>query len=221
MKIYAINGGPRKRWNTAKMLQHFVDGVHSVAPEAEVETVHLFDLKYKGCISCFACKRPGDSYAKCEVKDDIYDLLRNVTQADGVILASPIYFSNITAQLRGFLERLWFPLHSFERGESSIAPKTVYSALIYTMNLTEEHIIRDGYKEQLKNTEDYMEYHFHSAPQILYAFNTYQFDDYSKYKASYWDVEDKAKWREEQFPIDLKKSFDAGAHMALQIMSQQ
>jgi len=53
-KVIAINGSPRKNGNTATLLQNVLDGAKSQG--AETEFVNLIDLKYQGCISCFACK---------------------------------------------------------------------------------------------------------------------------------------------------------------------
>lgn len=219
MKIYSINGGPRKNWNTARMLKSFSEGALAVSPNVDVETVHLFDLKYTGCTSCFACKRNASTYGKCALKDDIYDLLEKVSYADGVVLGSPIYFHDITAQLRGFLERFWFPYHSFEKGEDSTAPKKIRSAMIYTMNVTEEQMRRGKYDVQLATTERYMAYHFHYKPQIIYAFDTYEFDDYGKYKASIWDEAHKAELKRTQFPRDCDAAYGAGAQMVNDIIT--
>ena len=59
MKIYAINGGPRKKHNTAKLLQAALDGAAAspCAEAVEIEMIHLYDLTYNGCVSCFSCKR--------------------------------------------------------------------------------------------------------------------------------------------------------------------
>jgi len=54
MKVIAINGSPRKKWNTATLLEKTLDGAASRG--ADTELVHLYDLSYKGCISCFTCK---------------------------------------------------------------------------------------------------------------------------------------------------------------------
>ena len=55
MNVIAVNGSPRKTWNTATLLQKALDGTASAG--AETELVHLYDLNFKGCISCFAFKR--------------------------------------------------------------------------------------------------------------------------------------------------------------------
>lgn len=220
-KIIGINGSPRKKWNTATMLEHFIKGSASVTENVQTEIHHLFDYNYKGCVSCFACKRIGKSYGKCGVKDDITELLEKISDADGFVLASPIYFHDITAQLRGFLERLFFQYHSFEKGETSIAPKKIYSAIIYTMNITEEQMTRDKYKTNLAATERYIGYTFFSKPELLYAFNTCEFDDYSKYKASCWNESEKKEHRRVQFPLDCKAAYDAGQSMVKKIIEEQ
>jgi hypothetical protein len=70
MKVIAFNGSPRKDWNTAALLGKALEGAASQG--AETELFHLYDLNYKGCVSCFACKtRNGKSYGRCAVKDDL------------------------------------------------------------------------------------------------------------------------------------------------------
>ena len=108
MKAIGVNGSPRKKWNTATLLERALEGAGSQG--AKTELVHLYDLDYKGCISCFACKKKtGRSYGKCAVRDGLTPLLRKVTQADVIILGSPIYFGTVTGEMRSFLERLFFP----------------------------------------------------------------------------------------------------------------
>ena len=66
MKIYAINGSPRKNWNTATLLQHALEGVRGCLPDASTELVNLYEHTYKGCTSCFQCKKlGGSSYSAC------------------------------------------------------------------------------------------------------------------------------------------------------------
>ncbi len=66
MKVFAVNGSPRKNWNTAALLSKALEGAASLG--AETELIHLYDLSFKGCVSCFTCKlRGGKSYGKCVV----------------------------------------------------------------------------------------------------------------------------------------------------------
>ena len=64
-KIIVIDGGPRKSMNTAKLLQKFVEGAKSVGGDVEVKTIRLYDLEYKGCMSCMACKLKGKASNMC------------------------------------------------------------------------------------------------------------------------------------------------------------
>ncbi|WP_026881079.1 flavodoxin family protein [Clostridium akagii] len=215
MKVYAINGSPRKNKNTATLLQKALDGVKEAAKDKEVETeiINLYDLNYTGCKSCFACKRLGSkSYGKCAIKDDIYEVLEKVSQADGLIFGSPIYFSNITAQLLAFLERLSFPYLVYDENYSTIAPKKMPTAFIYTMNVPENLMEQVGYPTAFNKIESTIEGIF-TKPLVMYSNDTYQFDDYSKYESSAYSEEAKAEHRKIQFPLDCQKSFELGANL--------
>ena len=122
MKVMAINGSPRKNGNTATLLNKALEGAS--AEGAETEMIHLYDLDFKGCISCFACKRiGGKSYGRCAVKDALTPVLDKVPQADAIILGSPIYFGNVTGEMRSFMERLVFPYLVYDKQHSMIFPK--------------------------------------------------------------------------------------------------
>ena len=215
MKVYAINGSPRKNKNTATLLQKALDGVKEAAKDKEVETeiINLYDLNYTGCKSCFACKRVGGaSYGKCPVKDDIQEVLEKVSQADGLILGSPIYFGTITGQLQSFLERLLFPYFVYDKNYSTIAPKKMPTAFIYTMNAPKEYMEENGYLSAVNSIESRIG-HILTKPLVMYSNNTYQFDDYSKYKADAFSEEEKAAHRKVQFPLDCQKAFELGANL--------
>ncbi|MGB7787695.1 flavodoxin family protein, partial [Methanoregula sp.] len=108
MNVIAINGSPRKKWNTATLLRHALDGAASEG--AETELINLYDLDFKGCTSCFACKlKGGKSYGKCAMLDELTPVLEKIEAVDALILGSPIYFGNVTGEMRCFMERLLFP----------------------------------------------------------------------------------------------------------------
>ena len=73
MNIYAINASPRKKGNTATVLQHALDGAREAGGDSvHTEMLHLYTYKYTGCKSCFACKlKGGKSYGVCALRDDI------------------------------------------------------------------------------------------------------------------------------------------------------
>ena len=119
MKLIAFNGSPRKKGNTATLLRHAIEGAKEKG--AKTELIHLYDLDYKGCTSCFACKRIGSkSYGHCAMKDDLRPVLRKVEAADAILIGSPIYYSITTGETRCFLERLMYPY-------SGVRQRTVYA----------------------------------------------------------------------------------------------
>lgn len=216
MKVYAINGSPRKNRNTATLLQKALEGVKESNKNQEVETeiINLYDLNYTGCKSCFACKRIGSrSYGKCAIKDDIYEVLEKLSQADGIIFGSPIYFGNISGQLQEFLERLLFQYLVYDQNYSTIAPKRIPIGFIYTMNTPESFMNSPyGNLQGFSHLEGYLERTF-MKPKVMYSNNTYQFDDYSKYETSAFSEEEKRKHKEMQFPIDCQKAFELGMNL--------
>ena len=136
MKAIAINGSPRKGWNTATLLRKALVGAKKNG--VETEFVHLYGLAYKGCISCFACKKiGGKSYGRCAVRDELTPVLARAAEADILILGSPVYFHTETGEMRSFMERLLFPYLTYTPGYASIFPGKVLTGLVYTMNVTE------------------------------------------------------------------------------------
>ena len=215
MKIYAINGGPRKKHNTAQLLQAALDGAAAAPCSEAVETemIHLYDLAYNGCVSCFACKKiGGKSYGHCAVKDDLAPVLEKLAQADGIIFGSPIYFGNITGKLRSFFERLMFAYFVYDENYSSLAPKRMPTAFVYTMNVDTAQMEQYGYRQNLQGMEMFAGRLF-GEPQVLHACNTYQFDDYIKYMCERFSESEKAAHRAAQFPKDLEEARRIGAAM--------
>ncbi|MEQ8220857.1 MAG: flavodoxin family protein [Candidatus Eremiobacterota bacterium] len=212
MKIIAINGSPRKKWNTATLLGRALEGASSKG--AETELLHLYDLNFKGCISCFACKlKGGKSYGRCAVKDDLSPLLEKLAAVDGMILGSPIYLGNVTGEMRSFLERLIFQYLVYDAGYSSIAPKKMKTGFIYTMNVDTDRMKQFSYEQNLIAMENAMSRTF-GHNEVMYSNDTWQFDDYSKYETGAFNVEHKKRIRELQFPEDCRKAFDMGVRFA-------
>ncbi len=212
-KIIIINGGPRKNFNTASMLQKFAEGAKSVCDEIEVKTVRLYGLDYKGCMSCMACKIKGKASNVCKFKDALTPVLEEIAQADGLVLGSPIYFGDVTGQMRAFLERLAFPWLSYN-DYSMKAPKRMPVVLMETMNGTPERNNSQGYGS--------MEYCITTAlgePERLIAYNTYQVKNYDRFELASFSEKAKRQWRDEHWEQDLQKAYDAGKQMAEKIMA--
>ncbi len=211
MKILAFNGSPRKKWNTATLLNKALEGAASNG--AEIEMIHLYDLNYKGCISCFACKmRGGKSYGTCALKDDLTPILEKVHEADAIILGSPVYFFRVTGEMRSFMERLMFPYLEYSDPWRSLLDRKIKVGIIYTMNITEEEMkeLAQGYS--LDANQSILEMIFGTA-ESLFCFDTYQFEDYSKVVADRIDVKAKGLRRKKVFPRDCEKAYEMGCRL--------
>jgi multimeric flavodoxin WrbA len=212
MYVIAINGSPRKNGNTATLLNKALEGASSQG--ATTELINLYDLNFKGCISCFACKlKGGKSYGKCGYKDELTPVLEKVGSADAVILGSPIYFGEVTGEMRSLIERLVFQYLVYDKNYSSLNDKRKPIGLIYTMNASENILKEIEYDRIISRYEDYFE-KFMGPTESLLATDTYQFSDYSKYVATAFDEAAKAKRRQEVFPKDCQKAFEMGTRFA-------
>lgn len=212
MKVIGINGSPRKKWNTTMLLKSALEGVESQG--AETELIHLYDLDYKGCKSCFSCKTiGGKSYGKCAVNDDLTDIFKRIEESDALILGSPIYFGTVTGEMRSFMERLMFPYLTYTQPPQSLFPKKIKTGFIYTMNITEEQLKEFYYTVHVGINERTLNMIF-GHHESLFSFDTYQFKDYSKVVASRFNEKQKAKRRKEVFPKDCENAFNMGMRFA-------
>ena len=207
-KIMIIDGGPRKNMNTAQMLQKIAEGAKSCGgDDVEVKLVRLYELDYKGCMSCMACKIKGKASNVCKFKDPLTPILEEIAQADGLVLGSPIYFGDVTGQMRTFLERLAFPWLSYN-DYSMTAPKKMPVILVETMNGTPERNNSQGYGS--------MEHCISAAlgqPEHLIAYNTYQVKNYDRFELAGFSEEAKRQYRDTHWEQDLQRAFDAGKRM--------
>ncbi|MBE6362806.1 MAG: flavodoxin family protein [Lentisphaerae bacterium] len=212
-KIYAVNGSPRKNGNTAQLLQKALEGAASAG--AEVKLIQLADLDFSGCRSCFACKKLENHALGCVLKDELAETLKELLQSDGIIMGSPIYFGAETGLYRNFLERLFFPMLRYTNPPSSRAEKRIDFGFIYTMNVPENVMDEYGYRTYLESTNKFPQMIFHSENvYTIYACDTHQFDDYSKYECTLFDAGHKAEMRKTQFVSDLAKAFEMGRKLA-------
>ncbi|MFX4260857.1 flavodoxin family protein [Pelotomaculum propionicicum] len=214
MKVIAFNGSPRKDWNTATLLKKALDGAASKG--AETELVHLYDLDYKGCRSCFACKaKGGKSYGRCAAVDGLTPVLKKAVEADALLLGAPVYMGAVNGAMQSFIERLAYPYLVYDGKYSSLFKKSIKTGLIYTLGANEDRIKQMGYDRQSWIQGGIMKMIFGSSETLLVT-DTYQFDDYSKYETSGIDVEAKTRVRKEVFPLDCEKAFEMGIRLVQQ-----
>jgi multimeric flavodoxin WrbA len=211
MKLLAFNGSPRKKWNTATLLEHALEGARSEG--AKTELIHLYDRDYKGCISCFACKRiGGKSYGHCAVKDDLGPVFKKIEKSDAILIGSPIYYGITTGETRSFLERLMFQYSVYDPQRSTLFGKKIRTGFIYTAGAAEAMVQEIGFDRNAKGKEMAMARIFGSC-DTLWVTDTYQFSDYSKYVSTLFNPDEKKKHREEQFPEDCRKAYELGVRL--------
>ena len=209
--IVAINASPRADWNTATLLGKALEGAQSAG--ARTALVHLYRLKpFHGCISCFACKRKGGRLGHCAMRDELSPLLEDLKEADGLLLGSPIYWWDVTAAMRAFLERLLFSNMLYNKDRRWVFPKKMPAGLIYTWGAGWDRV--EPRISRFKDTEDNLAEMLGQPVRTLHSFDAFQFDDYAKYEADKVDVEGKRRHREEVFPQDCARAFELGAELA-------
>lgn len=215
MKALFINGSPRKKFNTAQMLESAMKGAADAG--AETEWINLFDYEFTGCRSCFACKiKNSKTNGLCAIRDSIRPVLEKAKNADVIVFGSPVYYGYPTGQLRNFVERLLFPLDTYLVDENGnrvkVRNKVVPTGLIYTMNCPEWLMEKVDYPKLLGFTGEEIG-RLCGYNEVLYSCDTYQFTDYARYDVNMFPEEAKRKTLEEQFPIDLENAYNLGVKL--------
>ena len=104
MKVLGIAGSPRRNGNTDLLLAEVMKG--AAIKGAEVKTIILSNLNISPCQHCDSCLKTGE----CKIQDDMQRIYSEMEQADGIILASPLHFMSLTAQMKTMVDRcqtLW------------------------------------------------------------------------------------------------------------------
>ena len=105
MKVVAINGSARKDGNTAILINYVFAELESEGIQTEL--IQLAGKKIRGCIACYKCWDNKDK--QCSVKDDFAnECIGKMTEADGIILGSPTYFSDVTTEMKALIDRAGF-----------------------------------------------------------------------------------------------------------------
>lgn len=100
MKVVAVLGSPRLKGNSATLARKFLEKAEKAGHRPVVH--ELGSLNYKGCVACYACKTSRD---ECVLRDDLTGVLADVAAADVLVLATPVYFGDLTSHLKGFIDR--------------------------------------------------------------------------------------------------------------------
>ena len=131
-------------------------------------------------------------------------------KADAVIYVNPIYNWDVPGRVRNMYERTWFPPFMYQKNKMITAYKGKgHIGLIYTCNIPDATKVK--YVED--TNKDYFRRFFPGEPEVVWALNTYQFEDYSIMVGNQFNEEDKRRQRDEQFPKDLQAAYDMGVRL--------
>ena len=102
MKVVAFNGSPRKNGNTFLLVQRVFEELKKEG--IETECIHFGGRPLRGCTACLKCRENKDK--QCVLPDDgLNGYIAKMEEAEGILLASPVYFSNVTAEMKALIDR--------------------------------------------------------------------------------------------------------------------
>ena len=139
--IVAIYGSPRRQGNTAALLQRAVAGARTAG--AEVTEIVLRDLKMSPCLEIYGCKKNG----RCVIKDDFQQVHDQLQQAQGIMLASPIFYYAVSAHLKILMDRcnaFWVKKYWIDRVSYKNQPPYPRQALFIACGATGGKKLFDG-----------------------------------------------------------------------------
>ena len=102
MKVIGFNASPRKNANTQSLVEAVLKGAENKG--AETRLINLNQLNVKGCQGCEACKK---DLGKCFQKDDLSPLLKEMAECDAVVLGTPVYYYQVSSQLKALIDRFY------------------------------------------------------------------------------------------------------------------
>lgn len=118
MKIVIINGSPRKNGATASILRAMADRLAEKG--ADTEFFNIGDMDISPCRGCCSCYKTG----RCFIEDDGERLSAEIGSADGIIIGSPTYASNVSGQLKQFIDRGHFVIEQLLHGKYAVSVAT-------------------------------------------------------------------------------------------------
>lgn len=207
-KIVAVNAGPREGWNTDTLINEAIEGARAAG--AQVQKFDLFRLeKFTGCISCFGCKKEKFK-GTCIRKDGLTPVLNAIDEADGLIIGSPNYLSEMTASFRALYERLIFKNLTYNLETPCCNAREIPVLLIMTSNANDT-----AYTALLENYKNTFT-RFVGPAKVLVSGNTLQLKDYSKtdWEWTMFNPEEKKQRHEKIFPQECEQAFQAGKNLA-------
>lgn len=123
-KVLVLLGSPRRKGNSAILAEKIAEGAKSKG--ASIQTVFLHGLNIAPCKACYACQKPKSR--GCAIDDDMQAIYRSMREADAWVLASPVYWFTLSAQMKLWMDRcLAFPAY----GKDPFERKRIVIAMVY------------------------------------------------------------------------------------------
>ncbi|MCL6589312.1 MAG: flavodoxin family protein [Firmicutes bacterium] len=123
MKVVAFNGSPRHHGNTVILIQRVLEKIAQQGIKTEL--IHLTGQPLRGCIACYQCRERKNQ--KCAIDfDPLNEWLPKMFAADGIIIGSPTYFANLTAEAKAFIDRSGY----VSRGNGNLLKRKVGAAVV-------------------------------------------------------------------------------------------
>lgn len=119
--VVGIVGSPRKNGNTHILVSKILEGAKQQG--ATVETIFLGELSIRQCDGCYACWHGSE----CSKRDDMNKIYQKINQADTLVLGTPVYWYNVSALMKGFIDR--FVYYNCEQNRVKVKGKNVVIAI--------------------------------------------------------------------------------------------
>ena len=140
-KIVALYGSPRRRGNTAALMKKAVEGARDAG--ADVDEIVLRDLKLSPCLEIYGCLKAGE----CAIKDDFQEVRDKILDAQGLILASPVFFYTVSSHTKILMDRfqsLWVKKYWVEKAPPNQQQANSRKGLFISVGATKGKKLFDG-----------------------------------------------------------------------------
>lgn len=199
MKTVVINAGPKRKDVNAQLAKSALNGAESVG--SDVEYFDLYKLDFSGCRVCLICKND-EEVCRCFWRDDLSSVIEEILDADSLLIAVPIFFSQPASHYMALLERLIYCIVSYKTGNKFKGKVNV--GLFYTINYPKDYFEK-SVRPHIKQSEDLLK--MLNGKVVIETFS-----NISKNFASNVSSEE-LKIKEEEFARDLDTVFEIGANL--------
>ncbi len=211
MKVIAINGSPRKGWNTHMLLSQALEGASSKG--ASTTMVNLCDLPATGCASCLMCQRRGaGAGGLCTLQDALLPTLSAIPECDALLLGSPVYFGEVSGMMRCFLQRLLYPRLFCGASCPPPAGRALPTAFVYTTNAPGAAFAQRGYEARMLGRASLLSRLMGSC-RTLCVTETLQVQRFFCHEPARAGEEGRLQGRAQLLPEDFRRAFALGADM--------